>query len=102
MSDSERAELDKMIAEARLRKTGQVKLSKYLLSKVISGLGTARVWIFVWMVEDEVRGTVGWRAYGADDEISKFQAEAAKYFADGVEAKRVVMRTPDGRTERLR
>jgi hypothetical protein len=103
ISEREYAELDRVIAEA-IRLDGQavqITLGKQLEHIPIEGLGTTRVWVFLWAVNNNVKGMIGWRPYGAYDRCSAFQAVSAKYFADGVKAKAVTMHMPDGTEERL-
>lgn len=104
ISESEYAELDKMIAEARRREgqDGKIGVGREVRAVPISGLGYARVYVFYWFVDGKTRGVIGWRPYGADEEIAAFQAHIAKYFSDGVNPKSVILTGPDGREERLR
>ena len=108
ISDKEKAELDRMITYAKsvIGQDVKVKLRQTLDHVRISGLGTVRVYFFSWAVGDETqeRGIIAHRPYGGeeDEDLAQFKANMAKYFADGVEAKSVVMYGPKGRKTRLR
>lgn len=102
ISEAEYAELDRMIATAiELKgKPVQVKLARTLDEVRIGGKNSplvARIYFFPWSVDDDVRGIVGWRPYGADEEVAAFQAQCTKYFSDGVGATSVVMHTAKGK-----
>jgi hypothetical protein len=104
ISPREYAALDRMIAEcvARDGQDIQVSMRRTLDQVRIIGLqDPVRLYFFSWAVGDKEREVIGWRAYGADEQVAAFQAVAAKYVADGVKAKSVILHTPSG-TEKLR
>ena len=104
LSDTERSELDKMIACANVSKgqPGKIAMGKRLECVPLSGLGDVRVWMYVWTLDGVVKGMIGYRIYGTPDkELSAFEVCAAKYFTDGVNPSSIIMHTPEG-DERLK
>ena len=101
MLESEKDALRAMAKAAKSGKHGQVRLTRWDVKLQDEWLGTTIVRITAWRGDrDDDVHLVSIRTRQAD--ADEFCAEAARFFADLVEAQRVVLRTPDGRQERLR
>ena len=101
MLESEKDELRAMAQAAKSSKQGQVRLTRWDAKLQDESLGTTILRIIAWRGDrDDDVHLVAIRTRQAD--ADEFCAEAARFFADLVEAQRVVLHTPDGGQERLR
>lgn len=97
VTDTERAVMDKMIAEAkrgrREKRGGVVKITRYLDYPDM---------VYAWTIGDEIQGVIGRRDNSDEKGNAEFGAELAKYFADGVNPTSITLKTPSGEVERLK
>jgi hypothetical protein len=101
MLESEKDALRAMARAAKSGKHGDVRLTRWDAKLPDEWLGTTMLRVIAWRGhrDDDVH-LVAIRTRQAD--ADEFCAEAARFFADLVEAQRVVLHSPDGGQERLR